>query len=260
MTKISIVINADTRPLNTSADQMFSGTVSRDYLTEGVKNKIKFFEGYEKEVILYIDQHEPLSDELLAEIRPLCDKLMTRLHTNEPSFNCWNYHRALSLATGDIICHFDQDTAAFTTGKEYVDELIENLNRYQLVSYPSHWSPNPVHDDSFGGKYWCSTRFFLCRKEALKLPELAECIKDPEWMYLKYGDSPRRCNWLEHYLAKINYNAVYYPPVELHKGAIFNWKTYQDGTLNILNNADYETIKQWILHKGGIGYPNDVSV
>jgi hypothetical protein len=84
------------------------------------------------------------------------------------------------------------------------------------------------------------------------------CINNPEWMYEKYGDSPRRCNMMEHFITKINGNSVIYPPVELHKGAIFSWSKYKQGTLKMLNELDYEVVKQWILHRGGIQYPVDV--
>jgi len=255
---ISIVINCDTRPQNDEIGQMFNGTVSRDYLVDGVINKVKFFDGYDKEVILYVDQHEKVPAEIIDAVSKMVDTLVIRNHTHEINFNEWNYHRALSLATGDIVCHVDQDTACFRSGKEYVDELLSYLSEYKFVSYPSHWTPAPVHDDSFGGMWWASTRFFICHRHTLKLDEWKKCIIDPEWMYEKYGDSPRRCNWSEHYLGKINGNSVFYPPVELHKGAIFSWSRYRTGTLKVLNDLDYELVKQWIVHMGSIQYPCDV--
>lgn len=256
--KISIVINADTRDQKDEMGGMFSGVVSEDFLTHGVQNKIDFFNGFDKEVILHIDEHNPVSEELTAKLTNLSDKLIIRKHTDEHSFNDWNYCRALSMATGDFVCHVDQDTACFTSGKEYVDELINHLNVYNFVSYPSHWTPKAVHDETFGKRTWASTRFFICKRESLKLDELAECIKEPEWGYTKYGDSPRRCNWTEHFLSLINEDSVYYPPVELHKGAIFSWSKYKQGTLAILNQMPYEEIKQWIIHRGNIQYPVDV--
>lgn len=255
---ISIVVNCDTRSENLDAEKMFNGCVHTDYLTHGIWNKIKFFEGFKIELILYIDQHKEIRAEDLQYPKPLCSTLVIRNHTNENNFNDWNYWRALSLASGDIVVHFDQDTAAYTSGQEYVKELIGHLDKYKLVSYPSHWTPNPTVDASFQNKYWCSTRFFMCKRENLKLDELKLCIENPDWMYEKYGDSARRCNWMEHYIAKINDNNTFYPPVELHKGAIFSWRTYKQGTLEMLNGAEYEVVKQWILHRGGINYPVDV--
>ena len=257
--KLSIVINADTREQKDDIGGMFSGTVNMDYLTHGVINKILFFKGFEdKEIILHIDEHNKLPKETIAEIAGLVDKLIIHPHTDEASFNDWNYHRALSAATGDIVCHVDQDTACFTSGKEYIDELISHLGNFSFVSYPSHWTPRAVQDESFGKRTWASTRFFICRKESLKLDELANCINEPEWGYSKYGDSPRRCNWTEHFLSLCNNDSVFYPPIELHKGAIFSWSSYKTGTLETLNNTDYETVKQWILHRGGVQYPVDI--
>lgn len=259
MPLISIVINCDTRSSNSEAEHMFSGCVNEDFLIDGVINKIKFFDGLDKEVIVYIDEHNAVPQNVLNVLLSICNIVVVRKHTSEESFNDWNYLRALSLASGDIICHVDQDTACFSDVGNYVDELICHLDKHKLVSYPSHWTPAPVHDDTFQNKWWASTRFFLCERETLKLDELARCIEDPIWMYEKYGDSPRKCNWLEHYLAKINGNDVFYPPVELHKGAIFAWKSYKTGTLRMLNDCPYEGIKQWIIHRGGIQYPVDVS-
>lgn len=256
--KISICINIDTRPENDEIGAMFSGTVSREYLTHGIANKLKFFDGFEKELILHIDQHELIGEPTFEYLQSITDCLIIRKHTSEVNFNEWNYWRAFACCTGDLVCHVDQDTACFTSGEEYVQELISNLNTHKFVSYPSHWTPRAVHDDTFGKRNWASTRFFICKREALKLDELAECIKEPEWGYQKYGDSPRRCNWTEHFLSLINEDSVFYPPIELHKGAIFSWSKYTQGTLKALNEMPYEAIKQWIIHRGGIQYPVDV--
>lgn len=258
--KVSCVINLDSRNQNDTADSLFNGTVSWDYWVDGVLNKIRFLEGFDKEIILYGDVHNEIPIEILSKLQEMCDAVCLRKHTDERAFNDWNYHRALSLATGDVVIHVDQDTACFTSSPDYVKELIGYLDHYKFVCYPSHWTPDPVHDTSFNGLFWASTRFFICKRETLKLDELAKCIDNPDWMYETYGDSPRRCNWTEHYLAKINGNNVFYPPVQLHLGAIFSWGTYKTGTLKALNNLEYEFVKQWILHNNGIVYPCDIHV
>lgn len=255
--KVSIVINADTRNPKDEMGGMFSGVVNQDFLTYGIENKIKFFDGFEKEVILHIDEHNPVPPKMVEYLTSITDKLIVRPHTSEHAFNDWNYHRALSFATGDIVCHFDQDTACFTSGKEYVDELIANLDTNAFVSYPSHWSPRAVHDESFGKRTWASTRFFICKRESLKLDELANCINEPEWGYHKYGDSPRRCNWTEHFLTLTNNDSCYYPPIELDKGTIFSWGRYQQGVLEMLNSSHYDKVKDWVLSRG-IAYPVDI--
>lgn len=256
--KLSIVINADTRPQRDSIENMFAGVCNEDFLTDGVRNKIKFFEGFDIEVIIFVDEHLPIPETVLQEMRELCHIVVISKHKDSHAFNDYNYLRAFSMATGDVIVHFDQDTAAFTSGKKYVDELLSYLDKYKFVSYPSHWTPNAVTDPSFGGYMWASTRFFMCKKDAIRIDELRHCIEDAEWAYQTYGDRPRRMNWIEHFLTLTNNNSVYYPPVELHKGAIFSWASYSKYTLRRLNLLDFEAVKQWVLHRGGINYPVDL--
>lgn len=256
--KISIVINVDNRPQNDVAETMFNGTVNEDYLVDGVQNKINYFNGFDKELIVYLDKHTEISPNVENYLKSVCDILVIRNHTSEPSFNCWNYWRALSMATGDIVAHFDQDTASFTSSEESVQELIDLLSQYKFISYPSWWSPRAVTDDSFGQRTWASTRFFLCKRETLKLDELKKCIEEPNWGYEKYGDSPRRLNWVEHFLTLINEDSCYYPPMDANKRAIFCWSAYQKGTLGKMNNMTFNEVIEFINNKGGINYPCDV--
>lgn len=258
MPLISIVINVDTRPSNDSAEHMFSGTVNRDFLVDGVMNKRKFFEGFDTEVILYVDEHLSLGCATVWELQDICDVVCVRRHTSEPNFNDYNYLRALSLASGNYVAHFDQDTAAFTKDAEPIKSMMAWLEDHRFVSYPSHWSPGPVVDPSFGGRTWASTRFFMTKRERLDIPELMRCIQEPNYAYQKYGDSPRRCNWLEHFLTLTNNDSCYYPPVELDKYAVFSWRTYKTGTLPMLNNLPYDEVEKWVKERG-IHYPNDLN-
>lgn len=260
MPYLSVVINCDTRPQNNKfGGENLKGCVSDDFLTDGIYNKVKFFDGFDdKEVIVYIDQHEQVKEETLKYIRTLADTVIIRNHTNELNFNDWNYLRSLQMASGDIVCKIDQDTACFSNSKEAVQGMIDKLKEYSFVSYPSFWSPKPVIDDSFGKRTWASTRFFMCKREALKFEELKNCIIEPEWGYEKYGDSPRRCNWLEHFLTLTNNDSCYYPPTDLHNIAIFSWGSYETYTLRRLNEMPYEQIKEFIYRHGGIVYPNDI--
>ncbi|HRP30469.1 MAG TPA: hypothetical protein PKV73_01190 [Agriterribacter sp.] len=257
--KISLVINADSRPEKNTADSIFNGAVNLDFLTDGVFNKITFLKGFDFETILFVDVHNQIPERELNYIREICDCVVLRKHTSENNFNDYNYVSALSLARGEIIMHVDQDTACFTSGKEYVDELIAHLDNYKFVSYPSHWSPDAVADPSFGGFKWASTRFFFCRKESLKLDEIRKCIEEPNYGYEKYGDRPRRCNWTEHFLTLVNDNSCYYPPIELNKGAIFSWASYEKYTLRRLNELPYNEVVGYINERGGIQYPVDVA-
>lgn len=257
MPEISIVVNLDTRNENSNAERMFSGTVNDDYLTDGIFNKIAFFKNFSKEVIVYIDRHNEVPQQALEYLHNLCDTVIVRRHTDEVSFNCYNYLRALQMASGDIVCHIDQDTAMFNHS-DYDKELVLHLDNHKFVSYPSHWSPKPVIDESFGNRTWASTRFFLCKRETLRFDELRAAVAEPETAYQKYGDSPRRCNWLEHFLTLTNGDDCYYPPIEPQKGLIFSWGSYEKYTLRRLNELPYEQIVEFVNSKGGIQYPNDI--
>ena len=253
--KISAVINVDTRPQRDSIDSMFNGVCNSEFLIDGVKNKIKFLEGFYKEIIVYVDQHLPIPYDKLLELRSIADTLVIRKHTNEPSFNDWNYIRALQMASCDIIIHFDQDCAAFSSSKESVQEMIDLLESYDYVSYPSHWSPNAVIDESFNYR-WVSTRFFLCKRQTLNFQEIIKCLTDYDYFCNTYKPS-RACPWTEHFLGLISNSNVFYPPIQLDKLAIFSWGSYKTGTLSELNNMGYEQIKGWVASRG-IRYPNDL--
>src|SRR5690349_5464414 len=117
--KLSIVINCDTRTENNKfTGNNLGGCVNNDFLKDGMINKIKFFEGFEKEVIIYVDEHALIETETLEWFQRISDTLIIRKHTQEEHFNDWNYIRALQMASGDIVVHIDQDTALFTSGKE----------------------------------------------------------------------------------------------------------------------------------------------
>lgn len=101
-------------------------------------------------------------------------------------------------------------------------------------------------------------QIFLCKKEALKFEELKNCVIEPNWGYEKYGDSPRKTNWLEHFLTLTNNDSCYYPPIELDEYAIFSWGSYDKFILQRLNNIPYKQVKEFIESNGGIQYPCDV--
>ena len=266
---ISLVINADTRSgfnkSESSAEIMLEGCRSIDFLIEGIKNKQKFFSGFDIETILYIDEHEPIPENVLNEIRSIVTTLVIKKHSKRyrdmvycHNFNDFHYLSALFMANGEIVFHADQDTACFTSNKESVQEMISMLDEHKFVSYPSHWTPNAITDPSFEGRTWASTRFFFCKRETLKFDTIIQCILNPDWAYKTFGDSPRKMNWLEHFLTLTNDNSAYYPPINLDKLAVFSWSKYITGTLGKLNAMNYGEVKNYIDRCGGICYPNDV--
>ena len=270
MTFISVVINCDTRTgfedNESTAGVMFEGCRNIDFMIEGVKNKQSFFNGFEIETILFIDEHYPLPEHIVSTIRSMVDTLVIRKHNKRfgdmkeySKFNDLNYLAALQLARGQYIAHFDQDCAAFSRDQDIVQNLLNRLDNCDYVSYPSIYSPVAVADPSFD-YMWASTRFFVCKRETLDFTELKKCLTDSDYMYGKYPAS-RRCEWTEHILgllAKYNGNGVYYPPIELENYAVFCWNKYISGTLGRLNNLPYNEVKNYINDCGGIVYPCDI--
>lgn len=258
---ISLVINCDSRPERNQQDGLFSGVVSNDFLISGVKNKIAFFNGFDIETILFIDEHATISHGTIEQLRELVTTLVIRKHTHEEKFNDYNYLSALSLCRGEIICHIDQDCALFTPNMQPIDEMIELLEQYDYVGYPSLFSPNPDHNPNYD-YYWCSTRFFMCKKETLDFTEIKKCLQDMDYLFTKYPASVHN-PWLEHILALISKytgKGVYYPPIDYEKVIIFVWENYQKGLLSEMNNQPFDMIKQFVFNCGGIHYPNNLTV
>lgn len=163
---ISIVINADTRPgcgadVNTTGDDgsgSLNGVRSWDFLTDGMVNKHIFFAAHEHEIILYVDEHEPLPDNVREEIfeitRDWNFHLVCKPH--QRTDRRWNellYLEALKLAKGEYVAHFDADCAAFRASESditlrYVGWL--NAGGYKFVCQPTTLT-REQH-----GMYWAS--------------------------------------------------------------------------------------------------------
>lgn len=265
MLEISVVINVDTRPENSQNKEMFNGAVSRDFLVEGVYNKVKLFEGFGKEIIVFVDEHEPIDEKTLNAMRKICDTLIIRKHNKKfedledfAAFNDFNYLQALFQARGKYIFHFDGDVAAFTESQEPIREYIELLEKYDYISYPSYWSPNPVDDASFENNYWVSTRFFCCKRSTLDFTEIIKCQLDYDYWKEKYPRS-RLCHWTEHILQSLAKNGVYYPPLNFERFILFTWENYDKYILQRLNNQTFEEVNQWVTSKS-FGYPNNLRI
>ena len=268
MPLISVIVNVDSRPENDNNQEMFKGCVSRDFLIEGLINKRQLFNGFDFELICFLDEHEPVDESTIAGMRLLCDTLIIRKHNKKfegqddfAGFNDLNYIQAISQARGKYIFKFDGDVAAFTSSKEPIQEYIDLLEKYDYVSYPSMWSPEPVHDESFQGKYWASTRFFCCKRTTFDITELIKCQIDFEYWKETYPMA-RLCHWLEHTTASIAWNkgkGVYYPPVDFGRIIIYTWGTYSKYTLRRLNNQTFEEVRDWV-YRQNYHYPNDITI
>ncbi len=262
---ISCVINVDTRSgfMEDSSQQsgLFNGCISEDFLTDGIFNKIKYLEGFDKEIIVFVDEHNPIPEKTLEYLRSIVDVLVIRKHSHEEKFNEYNYISALQLARGEIIFHFDQDCGAFARGKEFIQEQIDLLEQYDYVSYPSLWSPK-ASDDPLYNYVWCSSRYFLCKRETLDWTEILKCERDYEYTYEAYPASAKP-HWFEHIIgliAKYKGKGVYYPKVDYDKICLFVWENYHKYTLRRLNEQSYDEVRQWVLNNGGIRWPNNLLI
>ena len=272
---ISLAINLDTRPgfmeQKTEQGTMLNGTRSLDFLTDGVINKIRFFEGHELETTVFIDVHDPLPkdtrDRLLEmQTNGIIDNLVFNRHTEKylgeyfPKFNDVNFLNAMILTRGDIVVHMDGDTSCFIKDRSVITEWIKWLKegKYDFICYPSNYSPDPAVDPDFDC-FWASTRFAIFRRDLLDYTELVKCLRDSEYLYGKYGDRKRRCPWLEHAWVLINGPAkVFYPPWQIDRYMVFCWSRYISGILGRLNDMPYEKVSEYV-KKCGISYPNDLS-
>jgi hypothetical protein len=260
MPYLSIIINADTRPEKSQQDGLFNGCRNEDFLTDGVFNKVKFFYGFDKEVIVFVDEHIPVPEKTLEYLRAICDTVVIRRHTDEPKFNDFNYTSALQLARGEIVVHFDQDTAAFTSSPQHIHDMITMLEKYDYISYPSIFSPNPDNNPNYD-YYWCSTRFFMCKRETLDFTEINKCLRDSDYLYGKYPASVKN-PWTEHAIALISKytgKGVYYPPINISNYTIFSWANYEKYTLRRLNEMPYEEVRKFV-DAHPIGYPCDITL
>ena len=268
MLEISVIVNVDSRPENSVNQEMFKGVVDRDFLVDGLLNKRKLFQGFEFELICFLDEHEAVDEKTLSQMRDICDTLIIRKHDKRfedfemfPAFNDLNYLQALFNARGKYIFHFDGDVAAFAISPEPIREYINLLDKYDYVSYPSAWSPYPTHDESFGYKYWVSTRFFCCKRSTINFSEVLKCQLDYDYWRITYP-VPRLCHWTEHLLSSIAWNigkGVYYPPLDFNRFMLFTWANYHKYTLQRLNNQTFEEANKWVCSKN-YHYPNDLSI
>ena len=270
---ISIAINVDTRSNKDAQGQMFDGVRSYDFLYEGVMNKVNFFRGYPIEVILFVDVHSEVPAEIQEAWKSIPNLTVCmskhREYFGDQLYAKWNDHnflQALYLARGYYTAHFDGDMNTFRSDDcKIIDEMMKMVdsNEYTYISYPSPWSPGPVFNKTNEWDYWwASTRFFFCKRSALDFTEIEKCLRDSSYLYGTYGEKNKRCPWLEHVLGIIaGPGRVFYPPyeVELENYTIFSWNKYSEGTLKDLNKRSYNEVRRFLLDRGGISYPCDVS-
>lgn len=252
MPTITCCINADTRPgyLTSTNDVNYginslTGVRSVDFLTEGVKQKMNYFRGYDCQCILYIDEHEKMSDSLFMEVVDLVhsygnnSKVVCRPHNRtKHKWNDYLYLEGLKLAEGDYVVHFDQDCNAYRTDDcDIIEKYFKWLDEgYKYICQP--W--NGIGDKMF----WASTRFFICKRGTLNLPLIESSIPINPLM-------GKRNPCLEFTLGILaGEGKVLYPPREDDKYIVFSWARYFPGTLKKLNDMQPNEALKYISELG----------
>lgn len=260
---ISVVYNCDTRPgcgteQNATGDfgeGSLQGVRSYDFLTDGVRSLLNFFSGHTVEMILVVDEVEPLPDNVRSELHEMIKRKEIDTFICRPfehKSRRWNeaiYSFSLKLATGDYVAHFDQDCAAFRDpNSDIVGEYMRwlDFNGYQFVCQPTTLT---LEEHKM---YWASTRFFICRRETLEFAKIDEAIANEGVRFAKYGHAPA----LEHVLGRMG--GVLYPPANWDDYMVMSWQTYCASTLRKLNQMPYEAVRDYILSFGILG-ANDVA-
>lgn len=281
MKKVSLVYNLDSRPkwkdARTSTADCDGGCRSTDFFTDGLLNKIEFLKSpdVELEVIVYVDIHEPLTEEINSFFDQMIGQnklhhLIIKQHSAERFGSMYGkknndliYVEALDLATGDYVVHFDSDIAAFRKSDVNMTQwYMYQLENYKYVSIPSDWSPNCVDISSIRWQHmdymWASTRFFICERKTLpSKDELLKCFNN-DYLESHYGKAAKP-NCLEHILGVIaEPGSVYYPPMSDFY-LILSWSTYWKGMLGKLNTMPFQEVRDYVFKTcGGIFGANDV--
>lgn len=255
---ISVIINADTRPgyLRHARGEEYGfvslvGVRSVDFLTEGVKQKINFFRGRKIQVILYVDKHEEMTEELWNELKHIVlpcgngSKIIFQPH--DRTDYRWNdkiYIDAFKEADGDYIVHFDQDANAYRTDDcAIIDDYLRWLEVYKYIC--QHW------DGQGDEMYHASTRFFICKKEILDIPLI-------EARYKEGVINGRHNPCLEFTLGNLagEGNVLYPQPQDDYIS--FNWAKYYGGTIKRLNEMKPQDAIDYVKNELGLCGPNDV--
>jgi hypothetical protein len=266
MSKISLIINADTRRgadapttrIGEFGEGSLQGCRSLDFLTEGVRAWRRFFAGHDLETTLVVDVHEPLVGPVRDELEwmlgtgELTQLELARWDKRRPFWNDHAYLDSLTLATGDFVAHVDQDCVGFRRPDcAVVDVSLAALSsgRYKYICQPTQ-----VVDH---GMEHASTRFFLTKRETLDIAEIRRAL-DPAYRRSCYGDKHTPC--LEHILGLIaGPGSVLYPPADNGNYIVFSWVTYYAGLLARLNQMTYEEVHDYVFNKcGGVHGASDL--
>jgi len=262
MSRVSIVINCDTRPGSGDADTeigrygsgSLQGCRNYDFLIEGVKNKRDFFSGTDFEIILVVDEVEPIPEDIREKMERYAERVEVRkFDHNRYRFNDMLYLESLALAEGEYVVHFDQDAMAYRDpNSNIVQQYFEWLNDgvHKFICQPS-----PLTYDQHGMDH-ASTRAFICKRESLDIPELTACLDDG-YRRKNYGST--HCPALEHIIGLVaGLGSVYYPSLDWNDHVIASWVTYRSGLYAKLDTMTYPEIVHYLRDISCFAGANDI--
>lgn len=257
--QVSIVINCDTRSnwlddsteIRNYGDASLLGCRSVDFMLSGVRNKRKFFEGCDLETILVIDKREEIPNWVMVELDAMLTSgeisklVIETFNHSRPRWNDWIYYESCKHATKEYLVHFDGDAAAFRRPEfPLIEKCIEWLDSGH--NFVCQQTPLPEAEH---GMWWASTRFFMCKRETLKLEEIRRCFDDG-YRWGVYG-SKRWSPCFEHLASLVAGEKVLYPPCDNDNFVLVNWVTYRKGLLEWLNNLPYDEVRRYVFETCG---------
>jgi hypothetical protein len=217
-------------------------------MTHGIIMAQNFFNGYDIETVLCVDEHAPIPQFVLeawdgltqtGRLQKLIVKPVDRTRYR------WNdalYNDSLRLAGSRYVCHLDQDTALF---RQLNCDIVAQYLRWLDSGFKYICQPH-----NGGDMMWhASTRFFICKRETLDFPEIERCL-DQNYVNRKYGKE-WWCPCAEHVLGLLaGPGKVLYPPLQPDDYLIWSWVKYYKGLLPQLNQMTYEQVRDYAMDCG----------
>ena len=258
---ITHIINVDTRDgwladktiIGDYGDISLGGCRSVDFLTDATIARNRFLESpliTNRRTVLCVDVHNPIPDEVMDCLNTLksegeiTDLVLTPHAKTHPKWGSLLYIRSLALAGGGLVCHWDGDAIAYRSPEiDVFAEYLDHLNSGHAYVCQQTPLEKDVHNMTHA-----STRFFLCKREALDLVE-AERLLDDNYRNKKFNNRHLAC--LEHYLGAMCGDKVLYPPEQPNRFLVWNWVNYYAGTIKKLNAMSYNEIKKYVFEDCG---------
>ena len=181
------------------------GCRSVDFLVDNIRNKKKFFRGYDTDVTVYVDLHENIPPDVMAQMCKMVndeeiDNLVFARNSHEfagQPIRQWHdtmYLNAMMLSRPYYLAHFDADSGAYRRDDcNIIEQWIDMIDsgKYKFISYPTIHSPNegdipgqnalPSPEGGFD-YLWASTRFFFCRRDIIDYPKIVNLFNDETWI------------------------------------------------------------------------------